>query len=125
MSRGWVTSWKKPYEVGYGSPPKSTRFNAGESGNPKGRPRKRKGNRTALLQALDAVCVVTEGGVTKRMTHQQLVHKVLVKNALKGNAAATSMLFRLMQHYGLMNDFDDETNKMVIEFVEPKARDSQ
>lgn len=30
---------KKDYEVGYGKPPKNTRFKAGQSGNPKGRPK--------------------------------------------------------------------------------------
>lgn len=30
---------KKDYEVGYGKPPKDTRFKAGQSGNPKGRPK--------------------------------------------------------------------------------------
>lgn len=29
-----------PYEVGYGRPPKATQFKPGQSGNPKGRPRK-------------------------------------------------------------------------------------
>ena len=28
------------YEVGYGKPPKSTQFEKGVSGNPKGRPKK-------------------------------------------------------------------------------------
>ena len=30
------------YEVGYGKPPKATRFKKGQSGNPKGRPRRQK-----------------------------------------------------------------------------------
>jgi hypothetical protein len=30
-----------PYEVGFGKPPKQTRFKKGRSGNPRGRPRKR------------------------------------------------------------------------------------
>ena len=35
----------RTYEVGYGKPPKATRFKAGQSGNPKGRP---KGSRNAM-----------------------------------------------------------------------------
>lgn len=34
----------KDYEVGYGKPPKNTRFKKGQSGNPKGRPRKKEPN---------------------------------------------------------------------------------
>ena len=34
----------KPYEVGYGKPPRHTRFVKGRSGNPRGRPRKAASN---------------------------------------------------------------------------------
>ena len=37
-----------PYEVGYGRPPSATRFQPGQSGNPKGRP---KGTRNASSMA--------------------------------------------------------------------------
>jgi len=36
------------YEVGYGKPPKQTRFAAGKSGNPKGRPKGAKNKRPLL-----------------------------------------------------------------------------
>ena len=32
---------KDDYEVGYGRPPKKTQFKKGQSGNPKGRPKRR------------------------------------------------------------------------------------
>jgi hypothetical protein len=32
---------EKPYRVGYGRPPLATRFKPNQSGNPKGRPRRR------------------------------------------------------------------------------------
>jgi len=32
---------EKPYRVGYGRPPLETRFKPNQSGNPKGRPRRR------------------------------------------------------------------------------------
>ena len=30
---------KRDYEIGYGKPPKQTRFKPGQSGNPRGRPK--------------------------------------------------------------------------------------
>ena len=33
---------KKDYEVGYGRPPKKSQFRKGQSGNPSGRPKKRR-----------------------------------------------------------------------------------
>ena len=43
------------YEVGYGKPPLHTRFQKGESGNPKGRPRGKKNMATLLSTALKRV----------------------------------------------------------------------
>jgi hypothetical protein len=40
------------YEVGYGKPPKHTRFKPGQSGNPKGRPKASKDFRSLLHRAL-------------------------------------------------------------------------
>src|SRR3954452_22678400 len=41
------------YEVGYGKPPRHTRFEKGRSGNPRGRPKSSKNLATLLAAALD------------------------------------------------------------------------
>jgi len=63
---------EKDYEVGYGRPPKHTRFRKGQSGNPKG---PRKGSRalkTDLDEALRATLTITVGGKKRRGTTQAL-----------------------------------------------------
>jgi len=117
----WSNEWKNSGKAGYKRPPQHSKFRAGQSGNPKGRPRHRKGNRQLLEDALNTVCTVTEGGVAKVMSHKQLIYKVLVANAVKGNARASAQLFKLMQDYGMMESVDIATRKMIVRFVSPNS----
>src|SRR4051794_2005701 len=79
---------KRGYKVGRGKPPLKTRFKPGQSGNPRGRPKGRRGI-SALLQAqLQTLIKVTEDGQTKRMTKLQAIVKRLVNALLKGDPKA-------------------------------------
>ena len=51
---------ERDYEVGYGKPPRHTRFVKGQSGNPRGRPPGAKNLKTLLNKALNELVVVTE-----------------------------------------------------------------
>lgn len=81
------------YEIGYGKPPKASRFKPGTSGNPKGKP---KGQPKSLLDDIIAElqeCVaVTEGGKVKKVTKQRLVIKSLMKKAAEANPHALRFL---------------------------------
>src|SRR5215472_13361203 len=68
----------RDYEVGYGKPPRHTRFKKGQSGNPRGRPRDSKNLKTLLNDALDEPVVVTEEGRRRKITKREAIVTQLV-----------------------------------------------
>jgi hypothetical protein len=85
------------YEVGYGKPPRHTRFKRGQSGNPRGRPPGAKNLSTLLNEALNELVVVTENGGRKRISKRQAAFKQLVNDAAKGNWRALKLLVDILQ----------------------------
>ena len=82
---------KRSYTIGYGKPPKSAQWKKGQSGNPKGRPRRDR-NISALLATLLAQrIVVRTGKTTRRRTRlEHLVHR-LFERALEGDPRLMKM----------------------------------
>jgi hypothetical protein len=76
------------YPVGFGKPPRTTRFKKGRSGNPKGRPRGSRTSLTLLEQALSEPVVVTENGQRKKITKGEALMKQVVNKAASGDARA-------------------------------------
>ena len=83
------------YEVGYGKPPKATRFKKGQSGNPKGRPKGAKGFTASLMRELEAGITVREGNRKVKISKGEAAAKRLVAAALNGDMKALGMLARL------------------------------
>ena len=83
--------------VGYGMPPKHSRFKKGQSGNPKGRPKGKKNRTTVVTEMLDEVTTVTEGGKARRMTKLEIIVAVLINKALKGDKKAIDMVLQLQR----------------------------
>jgi len=81
------------YEVGYGKPPKHTRFKKGASGNPAGRRKKPLDFDAALLREARSLMTITDNGRKKRVSKHDVVVKQMVNNAMKGKASAQRMYF--------------------------------
>ena len=83
------------YEVGYKKPPARTRFRAGQSGNPMGRPRGSKGLKTLIRESLSQkVLARTASGEKKISRIEGVIHKT-IELAMKGNARALTQLLGL------------------------------
>jgi len=82
------------YEVGYKKPPSHTQFKAGQSGNPKGRPKNTKNFATDLTEELSESIVVTEGGKQRTLSKQRVMIKALMNKALKGDPRSISLIIQ-------------------------------
>ena len=78
----------KKSEVGYCRPPKEHCFQKGQSGNPNGRPRGAREMVTILDQELARPVMVTEGGRRKKYLKAELIVRMQVDKAAKGDSRA-------------------------------------
>ena len=85
------------YEVGYGKPPVHTRFQKGQSGNPKGRPRGRKNLSSLLNEVLNGWVIVVENGRRKRITKREAIITQLVNKSAAADLKATQIVLALLR----------------------------
>lgn len=87
---------KQDYEVGYGKPPKSSRFTKGKSGNPKGRPKGKRNVATVLNAVLNEKVIINENGRKRSVTKLEASVKQMVNQATTGNIAYMRLLMQLV-----------------------------
>jgi hypothetical protein len=80
--------------IGYKSPPRSTRYPAGVSGNPKGRPKGKRGLPYARI--LDRLVRIKDGGRARQVTGEEAFLLYLRKKALDGSEAAQERLEEIL-----------------------------
>jgi hypothetical protein len=90
-----VAEFDDGYEVGYGKPPKETKFMKGRSGNPKGRPKGSKNLATSFMEIGREQITVTEGGRTRTMTKAEAVVHQLTNKAASGDPRARREYFQV------------------------------
>jgi len=88
------------YTVGYGRPPKATRFKPGQSGNPKGRPKGIRPLGALLTEILQQKIPVTEDGKTRRLPALLVMLRRLANDGMRGDKKAIQFLLTLVDRYG-------------------------
>ena len=90
----------KKYDVGYKKPPRQHQFRKGQSGNPKGRPKKEKVSIPDSLETLmNEVVTISENGKTHDISILEAIIKRLLASALSGNAQSLKQLLLMIEKY--------------------------
>lgn len=96
------------YEVGYGKPPIESRFQPGESGNPKGRPKGARSLATDLKDELKETVEIREGGKVRRVSKQRVFIKNTLNNGIKNVGRAPDTVLKLIDRSGI--PFEDASD---------------
>jgi Family of unknown function (DUF5681) len=88
---------KGDYEVGYGKPPRDTRFPKGQSGDPRGRPLGAKNFATLLREALNEPVIVTENGGRRKVSKRQAIITQLVNRSATADFRAIKILLDIVR----------------------------
>ncbi len=85
------------YEIGYGKPPRHTRYRPGRSGNPAGRPKGPETLPADLRAELAEDVTLREGELERTFSKQRAILRSLTAKAIAGDAKATAMVLDLVQ----------------------------
>jgi hypothetical protein len=94
-------------KVGYGRPPIGSRFKPGMSGNPKGRRKGSKNQKTLIKEEMLATIPIQEGGKTKHVTRLVAVVMRQMHSALRGDGKAAMTILKIVQQLGILQDDGD------------------
>ena len=120
------------YEVGYGKPPRHTRFQKGRSGNPAGRPRGKKNLATLLSDALDQKIIVVESGRRKKISKREAIVTQLVNKCASADLKATQILLAMLRDVETRADSGcadigslTEADRQIIQRIQARIRREQ
>jgi hypothetical protein len=88
---------ERDYEVGYGKPPRHSRFRRGQSGNPRGRPAGSKNLATLVSEALNEWVIVVENGGRRKISKREAIIKQLVNRSAKADWRAIKILLDIVR----------------------------
>jgi hypothetical protein len=105
-----VTHSSDQHGGGHGHPPKHTQFKKGQSGNPKGRPKKVSSFKADLAAELQEKLSLTENGKERKISKQRAFCKTLVAAAIKKDIRAVNALLACMRYFGVGGEVQTAEN---------------
>lgn len=108
-------------DVGYGKPPRHTRFEKGRSGNPKGRPKGGRNKGSVIRSIIDRKVTVRENGRKRRVTVFEALVESMTAKALRGSINDQIKLLQLIEKHApeKLRDGRAEDHRVIVEFVDP------
>jgi hypothetical protein len=119
-----------PYDVGFGKPPKRSRFQKGRSGNPNGRPKGSQDFASILHKASRETILVTVNGRERRISKFEAAMLQLMTKAAKGDLGAIRQMLGwllAMQHFqqdSLPPAKPNESDDLVMASIIDRVRNS-
>ncbi|MCA1471258.1 hypothetical protein I6F09_25680 [Bradyrhizobium sp. IC3195] len=110
------------YSVGYGKPPKARRFKPGQSGNPRGRPKKCLSLIELFARELRRKRTIVEDGQRLRIQTDEVLVKRVVDLAVKGNEKALRMTMKLTEQIREIESEKIENDRDPVSIEEARAR---
>lgn len=92
------------YKVGYGKPPKATRFKKGQSGNPKGRPKNKRAEEIDALKILEEPVTATQNGRATKMQPFEAMLRQHVAKAVNGNLSSIKRVIKIFREHGILSE---------------------
>ena len=103
------------YQVGYGKPPRHSRFRKGQSGNPKGRPKASESFGRLARRTFNERITIRENGERRTITKLQAALKQLANKAAAGDPRAIRDVLKLQPVLAQQEDANDD--KLTVQIV--------